>query len=112
METITKGVKKMRMHNPPHPGETILEDCIKAVGWTITEAARALGVSRELLSRICHGHAPVTPDVAVRLEKVFSPVAETWLALQQSYDLWNARKKKITGLRRAPKVSRQKVRQE
>jgi len=92
----------MSMHNPPHPGETISEDCIKAVGWTVTEAAKAMGISREMLSRICHGHAPVTPDVAVRLERVFSPSAETWLALQQGYDLWQARKKKITRLRKAP----------
>lgn len=78
----------MRMHNPPHPGDTILEDCIKVVGWTVTEAAKALGLSRAMLSRICHGHAPVTPDVAVRLERVFPPSAEVWLALQQSHDLW------------------------
>jgi len=95
----------MRMHNPPHPGETILEDCIKSVGWTVTEAAKALGLSRAMLSRVCHGHAPVTPDVAVRLERVFSPSAETWLALQQSYDLWQARKEKIKGLRRAPRIA-------
>jgi len=92
----------MNMHNPPHPGETILEDCIKAVGWSITAAAKAIGISREMLSRICHGHAPVTPDVAVRLEKVFPPSAESWLSLQQGYDLWQARKKKIKGLRKAP----------
>ncbi len=95
----------MRMHNPPHPGETILEDCIKVVGWTVTEAAKALGLSRAMLSRICHGHAPVTPDVAVRLERVFPPSAESWLALQQSYDLWQARKEKIKGLRKAPRVA-------
>ena len=95
----------MRMHNPPHPGETILEDCIKVVGWTVTEAAKALGLSRAMLSRICHGHAPVTPDVAVRLERVFPPSAEVWLALQQSHALWQARKGKIKGLRKAPRVA-------
>ncbi|MDA0739308.1 MAG: HigA family addiction module antitoxin [Nitrospirae bacterium] len=95
----------MTMHNPLHPGETILEDCIKAVGWTVTETAKALGLSRAMLSRICHGHAPVTPDVAVRLERVFPPSAESWLALQQSYDLWQVRKEKIKRLRKAPRVA-------
>jgi addiction module HigA family antidote len=92
----------MGMYNPPHPGETIDEDCIQAVGWTKTDAAKALKISRELLSRICHGHAPVTPDVALRLEQVFGSSAETWLAMQQSYDLWQARQHSIKGLKRAP----------
>ena len=92
----------MGMYNPPHPGETLLEDCIKAVGWTVKEAAQAMGISREMLSRICNGHAPITPNVAVRLERVFSPSAETGLALQLRYDLWQARKQKIRGLKKAP----------
>jgi len=94
----------MSIYNHPYPGETILEDCIKGVGCSVTEAAKAIGISREMLSRICHGHAPVTPEVAVRLEKVFPPSAETWLALQQSYDLWQTRKKIFKGLRKAPLV--------
>lgn len=85
-----------------HPWETIDEDCIQAVGWTKTDAAKALRISRELLSRICHGHAPVRPDVTLRLEQVFDSSAEAWLAMQQSYDLWQARQHSIKDIKRAP----------
>eukprot|EP01133_Synstelium_polycarpum_P001560 gene1560-1821_t len=57
------------MHNPPHPGEILLEDVIPALGITITEMARRLGFARETFSRILHGHAPISPDLAVRLER-------------------------------------------
>jgi addiction module HigA family antidote len=51
-----------RMCNPPHPGETLLEDVIPALGLTVKAAAEQLGVSRVQLSRVIHGHAPISPD--------------------------------------------------
>lgn len=66
---IAVGQTNMPMHNPPHPGEILLEDVIPALDITITEMARRLGFARETFSRILHGRAPVSPDLAVRLER-------------------------------------------
>jgi addiction module HigA family antidote len=52
------------MHNPPHPGEVIREFCIKPLGITVTDAAKALGVSRKTLSELLNGHVSITPEMA------------------------------------------------
>jgi addiction module HigA family antidote len=83
----------MPMHNPPHPGEIIREDCLKPLDLTITEAAEGLGINRKNLSRILNGHAGVSPDMAVRLANAFGSTPEMWLKLQMAYDLAQARKK-------------------
>ncbi|MCK3824895.1 MULTISPECIES: HigA family addiction module antitoxin [Pseudomonas] len=80
----------MPMHNPTHPGEILLEDVIPALGITITEMARRLGFARETFSRILHGHAPISPDLAVRLERAGVSKAQLWLSMQSAYDLWQA----------------------
>jgi addiction module HigA family antidote len=80
----------MAMFNPPHPGETLLEDVLPALGIKIAEFARRLGFARETLSRILHGHAPVSPDLAVRLERAGIGTARTWLGIQADWDLWQA----------------------
>jgi addiction module HigA family antidote len=81
----------MEMFNPPHPGESIREDCIKAVGLTITAAAAELGISRQSLSEVLNGHNGVSADMALRLENKGWGSAEGWLRNQASYDLWQAR---------------------
>lgn len=78
------------MHNPPHPGETLREDVLPALGISVTEMARRLGVARETLSRILHGRAPISPDLAVRLERAGIGRARAWLAVQIDYELWQA----------------------
>lgn len=78
------------MHNPPHPGEILREDVLPELGLKIAEIARRLHYSREMLSRILHGHSPVTPDLAVRLERAGISTARLWLSLQSAYDLWQA----------------------
>lgn len=80
----------MVMFNPPHPGETLREDVLPALGMTGTELARRLGLARETLSRIMHGRAPISPDLAVRLERAGIGKARTWMAVQADYDLWQA----------------------
>lgn len=57
-----------RIFNPPHPGEALREDVLPALGLTVTEAAAQLGVTRAALSRILHGHAGISPEMALRLE--------------------------------------------
>lgn len=80
----------MTMFNPPHPGETLLEDVLPELNISIAELARRLGFARETLSRILHGHAPISPDLAVRLELAGIGKARTWLGVQIDYDLWQA----------------------
>ena len=58
----------MDMFNPPHPGETLREDVLPALGLSVTEAARQLGVSRVALSRVLNGKAAVSIDLARRPE--------------------------------------------
>ena len=80
----------MKMHHPPHPGEVLKELCLKPLNVTVTEAARALGVSRKTLSSILNGRSGVSPEMAVRLSIAFNTSAESWLTQQLQYDLWHA----------------------
>ena len=58
----------IRMHNPPHPGETLREDILPELGLTVTEAAAQLGVTRAALSRVLNGRAGISPEMALRIE--------------------------------------------
>ena len=94
-----------RMHNPPHPGESIREDILPTLGITVTEAAKQLGVARVTLSRLIHGQSGISADMARRLEAWLDgpkrgPSAESWLKMQADYDLWQ------TMQQPAPKVIR------
>ena len=80
----------MRMHKPPHPGEIIKSLCLEPLDISITEAAKALGISRKTLSAIINGRASITPEMAVRLSIAFATSAESWLSQQSQYDLWHA----------------------
>ena len=80
----------MRMHNPPHPGEIIKSLCLEPLGVSISDAAKALGVSRKTLSAIINGRASISPEMAVRLSIAFSTSSESWLNQQTQYDLWRA----------------------
>lgn len=80
----------MRMHNPPHPGKIIREFCIEPLDLTVTETAEALGVARKTLSTLLNGRAGISPEMALRLSKVFGRTPEGWLRLQLQFDLWKA----------------------
>ena len=80
----------MKMHNPPHPGEVLRTLCLEPLGLTVTETARALGVSRKTLSSILNGRAGVSPEMAIRLSLAFDTSAESWLHQQLQCDLWRA----------------------
>ncbi len=77
----------MPMKNPPHPGGFVLRQCIEPLGLTITQAAAALGVTRTTLSELVNEKRGVSPEMAVRLSKVFGGSAESWLVQQAQYDL-------------------------
>jgi len=80
----------MQRRKPTHPGEVLLEDVIKPLGITITEAAQDLGISRKTLSELIHGKCGLTPEMAVRIAKATNTSPESWLAMQTKLDLWNA----------------------
>lgn len=90
-----------RMHNPPHPGETLREDVLPALGLTVTQAAAELGINRVTLSRVLNGKAGISIDLALRLESwLDGPTAENWLKGQLAYDLWQAEQHRpVVGVR-------------
>ena len=79
------------MKNPPHPGRSIQMNCLEPLGLSVTDAAKGLGVARHTLSRVLNGHAGISADMAIRLEKAGWSNAEFWLRLQTAYDLAQAR---------------------
>jgi addiction module HigA family antidote len=80
----------MTMKNPPHPGGVVLRQCIEPLNLTITDAAEALGVTRNTLSELVDEKRGVSPEMAVRLSKVFGGTEEGWLVQQAQYDLAQA----------------------
>ena len=95
----------MTMHNPPHPGETLREDILPALGLNVTAAAAQLNVTRATLSRVLNGRAAISPEMALRLEGWLGVEnggrADLWLAQQAAYDLWKARQAGIPIVQRA-----------
>ena len=87
----------MQMFYPPYPAETLREDVLPALNLTVTEAAQQLGISRVALSRVLNGNAGISIELARRLELWLrkpddsGPTAETWLRMQLSFDLWQAK---------------------
>jgi len=80
------------MKNPPHPGLSVRHDCLDPLGLSVTDAARALGVTRQALNNLVNGKSGISPEMAIRLDKAFGGGAEVWLGLQLDYDLAQARK--------------------
>lgn len=97
-----------RMFNPPHPGETLREDVLPALGLTVTEAASQLGVTRTALSRVLNGRAGISPEMARRIEAWLGVErggrAEVWLGMQMDYDLWQATRKPLPRVLKAPAI--------
>ena len=83
-------------NNPHHPGETIREDCAEALGLTTAEAAAHLQIKESALAAVRACEAPITADPAVRCEQACGGTADTWLRLQNAYDLAKARKPACT----------------
>jgi len=84
----------MRMRNPPHPGAILKALCLEPLKLSVTDAAKALGVSRKTLSAILNGRAGISPEMAVRLSMAFGTSAESWLNQQTQYDLWHAERRR------------------
>lgn len=91
------------MKHPVHPGEILREDVLGELELSVSDAAARLGVSRVTLSRVLHGHARVSSNLAVRLEEAGVGTARSWLAMQLAYDLALERAK---GLPKVEKLAR------
>ena len=83
----------MPIKNPPHPGLSVRDDCIEALGMTIAEAAAHLQVDCVELEEVCQGRAPITADLAIRIDMAFGGDADLWLRLQTNHDMVQARKR-------------------
>ncbi|WP_226858122.1 HigA family addiction module antitoxin [Diaphorobacter aerolatus] len=97
------------MSHPPHPGITLRDDVLPALELTVSAAAEQLGIGRVTLSRVLHGHAAISPEMALRLEawlgKNRGGDASVWLSQQAAYDIWQAAerlKKSLARIRPAP----------
>ena len=89
-------LKMRKIYNPPHPGLSLRDDVLPALGITVTTAAEQLGVTRAALSRVLNARAAISPEMALRIEAWLGVKnggsASVWLAQQLAYDLWKARK--------------------
>ena len=81
----------MAMFNPPHPGEFIREIYLEPFGITGRQLAFKLGVAPSTLNRILKGRSGISSEMALRLSKAVGRSPESWLTMQDSYDLWHAR---------------------
>ncbi|MEY4762837.1 MAG: addiction module antidote protein HigA family [Pseudomonadota bacterium] len=95
----------MVMHNPPHPGEFITAAYLEPHGISGRELASRLDVSASTLNRILTGRSGISPEMALRLSKCLGRTPESWLALQQNFDLWTARQRVDLSTVRALKLS-------
>jgi addiction module HigA family antidote len=88
------------MKNHPHPGDLLREDVLLPLGIEVTDAAQRLGMSRTTLSRIINGHAGISPDLAIRLERAGISTARFWMNLQSNYELAQAQQRKQPAVQR------------
>ena len=89
----------MKMKNPLHPGVVVLQECVEPKGLTITEAAEALGVTRNTVSELVNGKRGISPEMAVRIAMVFGGTEEGWLMQQVHYELARVRRDRIKAKR-------------
>jgi addiction module HigA family antidote len=80
----------MPMKNPPHPGRIVRQECLEPLGLSVTDGAKALGVSRNALSELVNERRGISPEMAIRLSKAFGSSPEVWAGLQFDYDMAQA----------------------
>ena len=81
----------MAMHNPPHPGEFIIQVYLEPNNLSGRELAGKLGVAPSTLNRILTGTSRISPEMALRLSKALGRSPESWLAMQYNHDLWQTK---------------------
>ncbi len=88
----------INQRKPTHPGKVFLEDVIKPLGITITDAAKNLGVSRKTLSEFVNCKSSLSPEMAVRISEATNTSPESWLSMQTKLNLWIALQNKPEGI--------------
>jgi addiction module HigA family antidote len=83
----------MPMKNPPHPGRIVRQECLEPLGLSVTDGAKALGVSRNALSELVNERRGVSAEMAIRLAKAFGSTPEAWARIQLDYDMAQAMKR-------------------
>jgi len=81
------------MHKPPHPGEFIREMYLNPFKVSYRTAAKSLHVSPSTFNRLVMGKSNISPEMALRLSRAFGRSPESWLAMQDHYDLWQAKQR-------------------
>jgi len=89
MSILNKGQRKIR---PTHPGEILREDFLPDYGLTVSRFAKALGVSRQTINELLRERRGVSPEMALRLSRLFGNTPEFWLNAQRAVDLWDTAK--------------------
>ena len=93
--TIREEVLQSKNGLPPvHPGEIIKEDILPSVGLSVTAAAKALGVSRQMLHDILAARKPLSAVMCLKVSRLFGSSPEVWMRLQAAYDLKKAEQNK------------------
>ncbi len=99
-------MKTLRNPNrrPTHPGAILREDVLPSLAISQGKLAEQLGVSRLTVSQLLHEHRALSPEMAVRLEKLLGTSAESWVRMQEAVDLWDARQQpeRFAGIKRLP----------
>ena len=92
---------------PTHPGAILREDVLPALEIPQARFAELLGVSRLTVSQLLHEHRALSPDMAMRLEKLLGTSAESWLRMQEAVELWEARQQpeRFASIKRLPAVA-------
>jgi len=80
-------------HNPPHPGEFIYDVYLEPSGYSCRYLAKQLDVASSTLNRVLKGQSAISPEMALRLSKAIGRTPESWLSMQDNYDLWHAKQK-------------------
>lgn len=92
----------MTVHNQPHPGAFIRQIYLEPHQLSVRALAESLGVAPSTVTRIINGHSAISQEMALRLAKALGRSAESWLAMQHNYDLWQA--KQTTDLTRVKSI--------
>ena len=83
----------IRMKNPAHPGGFVKTEIIEPLGLSVTDGARALGITRPALSALLNERVHLSPEMALRIEKAFGVSMDTLMRMQNSYDIAQTRKR-------------------
>ena len=93
----------MAMHKPPHPGEFIYDSYMEPFNLSCRYLATQLNVAASTLNRVLKKQSGISPEMALRLSKAIGRSPESWLAMQDAYDLWGARKQvKLDNVKKVP----------